>query len=113
MTRSFIALFAAATLAAPFAASAGTFVTGNELIQACSSTKVLDDRQCIGFIAGALDQVAVNPALKGTLCSLPEKTQLKDVKALVVRYGREHADKIGLPAAGLLDAAIKDKYPCS
>jgi hypothetical protein len=112
MKHSLIALFAAAALAAPFAAHAQGFVSGNQLMQSCSSTKVLDDRQCIGFIAGALDQISVNPSLKGTVCPIPAKTELKEVKAVVVRYGREHTDKVGLPAASLLNAAIKDKYPC-
>ncbi len=112
MKLSLPAVLAMAAFAAPLAVHAEGFVSGNQLMQACSSGKVLDDRQCIGFIAGAVDEITANPTLKGIVCPLPAKTELKDVKAALVRYGRAHTDQVGLPAARLLNAAIKDKYPC-
>ncbi len=87
-------------------------VSGSQLMQACTSTKVTDDRQCIGYIAGAVDQVSANPALKGILCPLPQGTELKDVKAAIVKFGQAHHDKVGQPAIALLNDAIKDRYPC-
>ena len=81
-------------------------------MQACSSAKLPDDRQCIGYIAGAVDQVSANPSLKGTLCPLPQGTVLKDVKAAIIRYGKEHPDKVGQPGIALLNDAVNDRYPC-
>ena len=113
-----IRLLAAAALATiavasiPAVSHAEGTVTGSQLMQACASSKLPDERQCIGYIAGAVDQVSVNPALKGVLCPLPQGTLLKDVKATLLRYGKDHADKVGQPAVGLLNDAIKDRYPC-
>jgi hypothetical protein len=106
------ALATLAMLALPRAGHAEGTVTGNQLMQACSSGKVPDDRQCIGYIAGAVDQVSANPSLKGVLCPLPQGTALKDVKATVLKYGKAHPDKVGQGAVDLLNDAIKDRYPC-
>ena len=46
------------------------------------------------------------------LCPLPQGTKLTEVKAALVKYGKEHADKVGQPAIDLLNDAIKDRYPC-
>jgi hypothetical protein len=105
-------VFAVAVVASCAAGHAEGTVTGSQLMQACSATTVAMDRQCIGYIAGAVDQVSANPSLKGTLCPLPQGTELKEVKATLVKFGREHADKVGQPAIVLLNEAIKDRYPC-
>jgi hypothetical protein len=106
------ALAALAAVALPQAAHAEGTVSGSQLMQACSSTKLPENRQCIGYIAGAVDQVSANPSLKGVLCPLPQGTALKDVKATILRYGKEHPDKVGQPAIELLNDAVKDRYPC-
>lgn len=106
------ALAVALLLAAPSLARAEGFITGSQLMQACTAQGVPADRQCVGYIAGAADQISANPALKGTLCPLPVGTDLKDVKAALVKYGREHAEKVGQPAIKLLDEAMLDRYPC-
>jgi hypothetical protein len=108
-------LAAAVALAAalsPCAGRAEGFITGSQLMSACTGSGPLNDRQCVGYIAGAADQVSANPSLKGVLCPLPAGTELKDVKAVLVRYGNEHKDKVGGPAIVLLNEAIKDRYPC-
>ena len=115
MVHRFLAASSIAALAAlvlPRACHAEGTVTGSQLMQACTSKAVLDDRQCIGYIAGAVDQVSANPALKGVLCPLPQGTELKDVKAALVKFGQAHHDKVGQPAVVLLNDAIKDRYPC-
>jgi hypothetical protein len=106
------ALATLATMALPRAGHAEGTVSGNQLMQACSSSKIPDDRQCIGYIAGAVDQVSANPSLKGVLCPLPQGTALKDVKATVLSYGKSHPDKVGQGAVDLINAAVKDRYPC-
>jgi hypothetical protein len=110
-----LATAAVATLALGFLPRPGHaegFVTGAQLMQACASGKMPDDRQCTGYLAGAADQVSANPSLKGTLCPLPQGTKLKDVKEAVVRFGKAHPDKVGQPAVDLMNDAIKDRYPC-
>ena len=101
-----------AALSLPAIGHAEGFITGSQLMTSCTGAGVPNDRQCIGYIAGAADQVSANPSLKGVLCPLPQGTKLTEVKALVVRFGKEHADKVGQPAIDLLNDAIKDKYPC-
>ena len=115
MINRFFPVFAVAALAAAVLSKPGHAegtVSGSQLMQACSSAKLPDDRQCIGYIAGAVDQVSANPSLKGTLCPLPQGTSLKEVKATIIRYGKEHPDKVGQPAVDLLNDAVKDRYPC-
>jgi hypothetical protein len=111
----FLAASAIATLAVlalPRSGHAEGTVTGSQLMQACSSPKLPDDRQCIGYIAGAVDQVSANPALKGVLCPLPQGTALKDVKATVLAFGKSHPAKVGQGAVDLINDAVKDRYPC-
>ena len=107
-----MAMASFAFVASPGAGHAEGTVSGSQLMQACGSSKLPDERQCIGYIAGAVDQVSANPSLKGVLCPLPQGTLLKDVKATLLRYGKDHADKVGQAAVGLLNDAIKDRYPC-
>jgi hypothetical protein len=111
-------LFAASAIATlaisalPAATRAEGTVTGSQLMQACSSTKLPDERQCIGYIAGAVDQVSANPSLKGVLCPIPQGTMLKDVKATILRFGKSNPDKVGQGAVDLINDAVKDRYPC-
>lgn len=111
MRLAVVSLLAAVTL--PIAARAEGFVSGSQLMQACSSSSTMDDRLCTGFIAGAADQVSANPSLKGTLCPVPPGTSLKEIKAALVKYGREHSDKVGQPAVRFLNDAVRDRYPCN
>lgn len=104
---------AVTVLALAHPAQAEGTVTASQLMQSCTSSKVPDERQCIGYIAGAVDQVSANPTLKGTLCPLPTGVQLKDVKAALVKYGKAHSDRMGDPGIVLLNQAVKDRYPCS
>ena len=110
-TRRRLAMLVVASVL-PIVARAEGFTTGSQLMQACSTPGVPADRECIGYIAGAADQVSANPTLKGTLCPLPQGVELKDVKAALVKFGREHPDKVGQPAVRLLNDAIGTKYPC-
>lgn len=114
MKHSLIAALAvfAAGLGMSHAARAEGTVTASQLMQSCTSSKVPDERQCIGYIAGAVDQVSANPSLKGTLCPLPDGVHLKDVKATLVKYGKAHDDQMGSPGIVLLNKAVKDRYPC-
>ncbi len=106
------AIAAFAVMASPRPGHTEGTVTGSQLMQACSSAKLPDERQCIGYIAGAVDQVSANPSLKGVLCPLPQGTLLKDVKETVLKYGKSHPDKVGQGAVDLLNDAVKDRYPC-
>ena len=107
-----LALSALLALAAPVAPRAEGFITGSQLMQACTARSLDSERLCTGFIAGAADQVSANPALKGELCPLPVGVSLKDVKATVVKYGQEHADKVRQPGVLLLNEAVRERYPC-
>ena len=107
------AISAAAGSAMSYPAHAEGTVTATQLMQSCTSSKVPDERQCIGYIAGAVDQVSANPTLKGTLCPLPTGVQLKDVKAALIKYGKAHSERMGDPGIVFLNDAVKDRYPCS
>lgn len=106
MTR-LIALAALACLATG-PASAEAFISGPKLAHACASHAGADANACDGYIAGALDEIASEPSLKGSVCP-PANTKLSVLREALAKYGEKNNAESGI---ALLRDMLKANYPC-
>jgi hypothetical protein len=97
--------------ALPSGAHAQAFISGTQLAKACASHTPADENACNGYIAGSLDEVAVNTDLRATICP-PAGTKLSVMRMALAKYGAQNqADTKGSGIA-LVHAMIKATYPC-
>lgn len=94
------------------------FVDVPKLTKLCSgdSAETPADRGiCLGYVAGAVDQLmaqqAVLPAPVRTVC-LPEGATLDDAVVVVRLYAARAGEAPGVGAAGLVKLAMEGAYPC-
>lgn len=89
--------------------SNAAFKTGTDIYQDCTTD---EDRYfvqgyCLGYIIGAYDALPRAPKR----CA-PQRLSAQDLQDVVVNYLRVRPQDRHLPAAGLVEAAIKDAWPC-
>ncbi len=102
---------AAVLLCLAGSAHAEAFISGAQLVKACTGKAPADRAACDGFVAGAMDQVQAAPELKGKLC-LPGGTKLGVLREGVGRYASSHADAAKGSAVALVDDMVRAEYPC-
>ncbi len=119
MIRTAALALAALTLAAPLAhAQRISRLTGEKLLEACSSAK--GKLICEGYISGVADGIAgaekhmtreQGQGFAGATC-IPNETSANQLHQTVVSYLRAHADAGPKPAAVSTFDALHDAYPC-
>ena len=96
----------------PMRAHAQAFIGGTQLARACASHTAADENACNGYIAGALDEVAANPALKAEICP-PAGTKLSVLRAALGKFGQQRPEEARGSGIALVHAMIKANYPCT
>lgn len=110
-----------ALVAAPGDYGAGSsmvgFLDAATLSAACAAdVQAVDARAiCLGYIAGAADQLLADQAMRGpttrTICIPPDVTT-STVVATVGAYAAWSRNAKGVSAAGFVEAALERAYPC-
>lgn len=119
MMRTTAIVLAALTLAAPLAhAQRISRLTGEKLLEACSSPK--GKLICEAYISGVGDGIAGSEKnmtraqgqdFAGATC-IPNDTTANQLHQTVVSYLRAHPEAGAKPAAISTFAALHDAYPC-
>ena len=95
------------TLAAPALA---WFYDGNRLLDLCEregrGEATWSGGVCYGFIMGAYDAQARSSCI-------PSGVKTAQIFDIAKMFLRDHPEKRQMPAAGLVSAAIKEKFPCN
>ncbi len=105
------AVVLAAMAAAPCQARDGDFASGQMLARACGSNNAGEKSLCDGYIAGALDTVALDADQKANIC-VPPNTKLSTLREAVGHYAPGHVDDTKASGITLLAAAVRATYPC-
>jgi hypothetical protein len=103
------------------AAQAGSVLTGQQLLQYCTSSKSDDDSLCVGYIAGIADEMSqiaiLSPSLKSHLVEIPKGTDSTEMVDAVVSYLKTLSDHpqpgqpdLSYAAAPLVMVALRVRY---
>ena len=106
ITAALIALINVST----YPAMAG-HVTGNELLKFCESKDLAEWGFCSGFIWGAADGHQLTSDESASFCS-PEDEPSDQMGLVVVKYLREHPEKLNELAVILVAVALIEAWPC-
>lgn len=93
------------------------FIDAATLSAACAAdVRAVDARAiCLGYIAGAADQLLASQSIRGpasrTIC-IPSGTNTSTVVATVSAYAAWSRNAKGVSAAGFVEAALERAYPC-
>jgi hypothetical protein len=104
------------------------FVSGNELLKQCQATlnreanpQVSRDEQddsllCVAYIDGAMDTqgqtLELHPDLKTFRYCLPDNVPLIQSVRVIVKFLKEHPEKLHMRASLLISVALVDVFPC-
>jgi Rap1a immunity proteins len=110
--RGHIARIAVFTVA--WAAPATSF-TGAELLELCSQSGVSDHLACSSYVRGLADGLSYASILAGGASKYcpPVSVQVKEIRAIVEKYLREHRDQRTNEAGALAGAALYRAFPCN
>lgn len=87
-------------------------VTGNELLGFCDSKNLAEWGFCSGFIWGAADGHQLTSDESASFCS-PEGATSDQMGRVVVKYLREHPEKLHEYAVLLVAVALIEAWPCA
>jgi hypothetical protein len=98
-------------------------MTGNELLKICEhvdapdSEVTWDTMHCLGYITGVTDANTVwwdfKPEVRGGPNYCPaEGVNNGQIFRIVVKYLREHPERLHFPAARLINDALTKAFPC-
>jgi len=117
--RAFALLAAAAWIALSGPAwgqtdSSGTFKTGDELFDACTSADDAEITQCDWYLMGVHDAIVLHQDLQWveTAICVPEDTTTDQLRNVVVDYLRS-SDQLSYTAVSMVYNALDARYACS
>jgi hypothetical protein len=102
-------------------AAAGSFYTGNDLLDWCDGTNKEEPRDsvdlyntCLVYLAGVVDAdetISGWGYKRGHVCA-PRSVTPEHMRRVWLRYARENPDKLRLPGARSALAAFSQAWPC-
>jgi len=84
--------------------SAVAYVTGNRLLEGCTSADPDAQGICLGYVIGTVDTL--------TIPCLPAHVTAKQLQDIVTAYLREHPATRHQPASFLVASAVFATFPC-
>ena len=87
-------------------------VTGNELLEFCESKNLAEWGFCSGFVWGAADGHQLTSDESVSFCS-PEDATSDQMGRVVVKYLRDHPEKLHEYAVLLVAVALIEAWPCA
>lgn len=115
MKKALPAALLALWLAMPPAASA-QYLTGQDLLAACSSKETHRIYSCMNYVAGVIDYHIVMQSLGTTPTTdfcLPATTPLEEATVAVMTYLRHSPQHQAFIAAPAVTMALHEIYPCA
>ncbi len=94
-------------------ASGKTYVTGSMLKGQCERGDLPGDMFCAAYITGAYDQLVNEAEARGTTLCVPDTVSANQLDSVVMKYLKEHPEKLRENAAFLVLGAIADAFPCN
>ena len=97
--------------------SYGQFLDGNRLFELCDE-EAPDYKQdvCLGYVMGVIDVLVshsdVEIEQRIGLCA-PKNVSAAQLRAIVVRYLKQHPDERHYAALNTVGAAVRDAFPCA
>jgi len=89
-----------------------SFLTGNDLLEACQSTKgSFSSGGCMGFTTGVADAMAWNE-LNGSTACLPLEATSVQVRDIAVQFLVKHPELRHHTACYLVTQALSKAFPC-
>jgi len=89
-------------------------VHGTELLRMCATESASAEAQfCYAFILGVRDGVVLTAELRGTkpIIETPVEAKQEQLKAIVVKYLKDHPEEHHKPAAMLVIFALSQAFP--
>lgn len=112
MNRFLLAVVPTVALTSPASAD---FLSGNDLYSKCT-TSIMNDVQCMGYVEGVSDAVALETSIGGDLfgwtACIPAEATASQVRDVVVKYLKSHPELRHLGAPSLVASAIGEAFPC-
>jgi hypothetical protein len=108
------ALFAAAVVLIPAAASAQMPLTGMELYNLCVSKFSEIETYCHSYLAGITEGLVLGQQLMqyGAVICLPTGITPPQTQLMVQNAAREHPELLNQPAVTIVAKAVVDAYRC-
>ena len=97
--------------AAPSAASAKTYMTGQELRTMCSSKFNTDYGMCAGFVTGIAD-VLLQQKVDGIKACHMTTVKTQQLMTLVTKYIDKHPEMLSEPARYAVAKALENSFFC-
>lgn len=95
--------------------AAAAYVTGDDLLKLCLSTRSADAVACLNYIGGVVDYHVMMQSLGTTPTTdfcLPENMPLEKAAVTVFRYLKKSPQHGGFIAAPAVAMALHEAYPC-
>jgi len=94
--------------------ASGVFLTGNGLYAECTSGNSADQADCLGYITGVYDGIALMQDVdnKHLIC-IPQGVIRGQIKDIAIAYLRDHPATRQESAAPIVANALLAAYPCS
>ena len=103
-------------LAWPMAAPAPTyFYDGHRLLSECTSQKLDDHQECVGYLAGLWDAVETVEVWENAqlgIC-IPKGTTDEQLRAEFIRYAKKYPNRLRAGGGGLALIAFRQAWPCA
>lgn len=90
-------------------------LNGHHLLKKCdSSTKLLEQVHCIGFIQGVSDSIDYLTFWweKDMYVCKPNEVTGGDLQLIIIKYLKDHAVGLHQPASYLVFQGLKEAFPC-
>ncbi|MEK0083984.1 Rap1a/Tai family immunity protein [Benzoatithermus flavus] len=113
MVRAIFLLTLTATFLAPPVPARAAFLTGAELLGACTDQDPNGYGQiyCLAYVTGIADVLEQN-AVNGLRACIPEEATVATLAGIVRESLARHPERGGYGAAGLVADALGSTFPC-
>jgi len=102
-----------AALLLPLTAQGGYFMKGGDVLKACTTSHVIDQGQCIGYLMGVADSFQALQYVMGTsLVCLPRDVTVGDLRRVFIRYAKAHPAELDGRGRLAVEAAFVEAFPC-
>src|SRR5262245_1198825 len=90
----------------------GGWLTGNQLLAACSDMNVIEYQLCMGYVIGIADSMISRPDAIANAC-FARGMQRGQLIAVVKNYLTAHPEQLHYQADALVTVALARAFPCS
>lgn len=87
-------------------------VTGNTLLEQCTTKLSIPQTRCVSFIQGVIEGYGLSATSKPVFC-FPEKANIDRTKKIIVKYLKKHASMLNRSAGELVLRALSEAWPCT